>query len=224
MATSKRTTRKSRSPAAAAKRPAGKRAAQKDAIQRRILAAALQLFESKGYQSTTTRAIAKRAKIAEGTVFNYFETKDDIVLYFLELEVDEAIAAVRGQPRLRSAPLEEKLFALIQRQLEYLAPHESFIGAAFLLALRPASKLAVSARAVALRQRYLAFVEELMAESLPEGSMNLYAWVAPQVFWIYYIGILLFWLNDTSRGKQRTLALLDRSLALGVRALQKGAL
>src|SRR5689334_17206313 len=131
MATRKRSRTPAKKPAKkAAKKPAGKRAAQKDAIQRRILAAALQLFESKGYQSTTTRAIAQRARIAEGTVFNYFETKDDIVLYFLELEVDEAIAAVRGQTRLRNAPLEEKLFALIQRQLEYLAPHESFIGAA----------------------------------------------------------------------------------------------
>src|SRR3954470_874572 len=149
---------------AAAQRVPGKRAAKKEAVQRRILDAALQLFESKGYDRTTTRAIAQRAKIAEGTVFNYFETKDDIVLYFFELEVDEAIATVRGQPRMQRAPLEEKLFALIQRQLEYLAPYQSFIGAAFLQALRPASKLAVSARALALRQRYLAFVEELMLE------------------------------------------------------------
>ena len=208
----------------ARKRVSGTRAAKKEAIQRRILNAALALFESKGYDRTTTKAIARKAKVAEGTVFNYFETKDDIVLYFLELEVDEAIAAVRGRPRLRDAPLEEKLFALIQRQLEFLAPYQSFIGAAFLHALRPASKLAVSVRALALRQRYLAFVDQLMRESLPEGSMNVYSWIAPQVFWIYYIGVLLFWLNDTSADKQRTLAFLDRSLAIGVRALRQGSL
>src|SRR6185503_11603536 len=99
-----------------AARRSTRRAVKKEAIQRRILNAALALFESKGYDRTTTKAIARRAKVAEGTVFNYFETKDDIVLYFLELEVDEAIAAVRGQARLKDARLEEKLFALIQRQ------------------------------------------------------------------------------------------------------------
>lgn len=209
---------------AAPKSAGGARAANKEATQKRILKAALELFDSKGYDNTTTSAIAKRAGIAEGTVFNYFETKDDIVLYFLELEVDEAIRAVRSRPQLRNAPLEEKLFALIERQLGYLAPYKRFIGAAFLQALRPASKLAVSVRALSLRQRYIAFVEELMRESLPTNGLNIYAWIAPQVFYLYYIGVLLFWLNDASENKQATLAFLDRSLAIGVAALRKGSL
>ena len=33
--------------------------------------------------------------------------------------------------RLRKASIDEKLFALVQTQLEFLAPHERFIGAAF---------------------------------------------------------------------------------------------
>ena len=68
-------------------------------------------------------------RISEGTVFNYFETKEDIALYFFGLEVDHAIAAVRKNPALKRAPLEEKLFALVENQLEFLAPHERFIGA-----------------------------------------------------------------------------------------------
>src|SRR5258706_11622396 len=69
-------------------RPApGRRASNKEATRQRIVAAALALFQSKGFEPTTTRAIARKAKVAEGTVFNYFETKEDIALYFLELEV-----------------------------------------------------------------------------------------------------------------------------------------
>jgi hypothetical protein len=45
-------------------------------------------------------------------------------------------------------------------------------------------------------------------------------WVA-QAFWIYYVGILIYWLNDSSPRKQHTLAFLDRSLALGT-AILKG--
>src|SRR4030095_13741759 len=130
----------------------GRRAQSKETIRKRIVSSALALFQTRGFDSTTTKAIAGKAGIAEGTVFNYFKTKEDIALHFFELEVDQAIAAVRESPRLRKAPLEEKLFALVQSQLEFLAPHERFIGAAFIQALRPASPLGpFSPRAPQLR-------------------------------------------------------------------------
>src|ERR1700704_523393 len=102
----------------------GRRGAKKEDTKTRIVAAALALFQSRGFDATTTKAIARKARVAEGTVFNYFPTKEDIALYFLEQEVELAMAAVRGNARLRKASLDEKLFALVQTQLEYLAPHE----------------------------------------------------------------------------------------------------
>jgi AcrR family transcriptional regulator len=201
-----------------------RRAEKKAATKKRIVDAALPLFQTKGFDATTTKAIARRAKIAEGTVFNYFETKEDIALYFFELEMDHAIATVRARKALAKAPLEEKLFALIESQIEFLGPHEKFIGAAFIQALKPTSKLGFSVQALALRQRYLAFVDELMAASLPNRRATAFGWMAPQVFWLYYLGILLYWLHDESPAKQNTLAFLDRSLHLGVALLRKGTL
>lgn len=202
----------------------GRRAQNKEATRERIVTAALHLFNTKGFDAATTKQIAHRAGVAEGTVFNYFETKEDIALHFFEREVDHAIATVRGKARLRKAPLEEKLFALIHSQIDFLAPYEKFIGAAFVQALRPTSKLTFSLQAMALRTRYLAFVQQLIEESLPAGSTNALSWVAPQAFWIYYLGVLLYWLHDSSAGKQSTLAFLDRSLRLGVSALRKGTI
>ena len=205
----------------APKRPVGRRAQNKEAIRKRIVTAALNLFQTKGFEATTTRAIARKAGIAEGTVFNYFRTKEDIALHFFELEVDHAIAAVRQNPRLKKAPLEEKLFALVHSQLEYLAPYERFIGAAFIQALKPTSLLGpFSHRAQELRHRYVGFVQELFEESLPKRSPL--TWVAPEAFWIYYLGALLYWLHDSSLGKQNTLAFLDRSLSIGVSVMKQG--
>jgi len=207
-------------PATPKRPPAGRRAEQKTAIQARIVAAALNLFQTKGFEATTTKAIARKAGIAEGTVFNYFRTKDDIALYFFEQEVDHAIEVVRRTPRLRSAPLEEKLFALVQSQLEYLEPYERFIGAAFVEALKPASKLGMfSHRAQALRHRYIAFVQELFEEAFPKKQVSHISWWAPDAFWVYYVGALLFWLQDKSPHKQHTLAFLDRTLKVGVNLL-----
>lgn len=204
-------------------RPAGRRAQNKQEMRERIVKAALSLFQTKGFDATTTKAIARKARIAEGTVFNYFKSKDDIALYFFEQEVDQAMAAVRENPRLRKAPLEEKLFTLVHSQLEFLAHYERFIGAALIHALKPASPLGpFSHRAQELRHRYLGFVEELIQESAPKRRQGPLSFFAPEVFWIYYLGLLLYWLYDTSEGKQNTLAFLDRSLNAGVSMLKRG--
>jgi len=207
---------------AAAKRPAGRRAENKEAIRNSIVTAALDLFQTKGFEATTTKAIARKAGIAEGTVFNYFRTKEDIALHFFEQEVDHAIASVRDNPRLRKAPLEEKLFTLVHSQLEYLAPYERFIGAAFIQALKPTSPLGpFSHRAQELRHRYVGFVQELFEESFPKNRHGPLSWMAPEAFWIYYLSTLLYWLHDSSPGKQSTLAFLDRSLSIGVSLLKR---
>jgi AcrR family transcriptional regulator len=204
-------------------RPRGRRAQNKQEIRERIVKAALSLFQTKGFDATTTKAIARKAGIAEGTVFNYFKSKDDIALYFFEQEVDHAMAAVRENPRLRKAPLEEKLFTLVYSQLEYLAPYERFIGAALIHALKPASPFGpFSHRAQELRHRYLGFVEELIEESIPGHRRSPLTFLAPEVFWIYYLGALLYWLYDSSEDKQNTLAFLDRSLNIGVSILRQG--
>ena len=201
----------------------GRRAQQKTATRARILAAALHLFRTRGFDQTTTRAIATRARIAEGTVFNYFRTKEDIALAFLEQEVDHAIAAVRENRRLRRAPLEEQLFALVQSQLEFLAPHERFIGAALAHAVQPGSKLGpLSVQSQALQVRYLSFVQDLVDQAIRRKEIVAAGWWTPQAFWVLYLGVLLFWLHDSSPGKEHTLALLDRSLKLGLALLKKG--
>ena len=204
--------------------PPRRRAELKQATRAGIVRAALQLFQSKGFDQTTTKAIARKAGIAEGTVFNYFPTKEDIALHFFNEELDHAIAAVRGTPRLAKAPLQEKLFALVHSQLEYLAPYERFIGAAVVHALRPTSRLGpFSTSTQLLYLRYVELVEQLMNESLPKERGTLTRLWAPRAFWLFYLGMVLYWLHDSSEDKQDTLALLDRSLTVAVPLMFRGA-
>lgn len=45
-----------------------------------ILGAAARLFARKGFHRTTTRDIADAANLAEGTLYNYFSSKDELLL------------------------------------------------------------------------------------------------------------------------------------------------
>src|SRR6266446_4605345 len=97
-----------------AKRP--KREEKKESTRQAILRAALALFADKGFYTTTTKAISRKAKIAEGTLFNYFQTKEDLALYFFEQELSGVSDWYRRDKRAQNAPLPEKLFAIIHRR------------------------------------------------------------------------------------------------------------
>ncbi|MBU2621754.1 MAG: TetR/AcrR family transcriptional regulator [Proteobacteria bacterium] len=47
--------------------------------ERKILEAAIDVFSEKGFSGATTNEIAKRAGVAEGTIFRYFKTKKDLL-------------------------------------------------------------------------------------------------------------------------------------------------
>jgi AcrR family transcriptional regulator len=47
--------------------------------QKAILEAAVEVFSSRGFWDTPTSLISKTAGIADGTLFNYFKTKDDLI-------------------------------------------------------------------------------------------------------------------------------------------------
>jgi len=47
--------------------------------QERILDAALELFATRGYQATAVPEIARAANVATGTIYRYFDTKDDLL-------------------------------------------------------------------------------------------------------------------------------------------------
>src|SRR5215469_17143525 len=93
----------------------GRREQNKERTKERILVAALELFREKGLEGTTTKQVSKKAGIAEGTLFNYFKTKEDLALYFFQKETENLIDWFRADTRLQKAPLPEKLFAIIHR-------------------------------------------------------------------------------------------------------------
>lgn len=205
-------------------RAPGRRQKNKERTREAILQAALDLFGKKGFARATTKEIARRAGVAEGTIFNYFRTKDDIALHFFRREVAHVIASFERDARLRRAPIEEKLFAVIQKQLEYLTPYRGFLGEILFQALRPASSLhPLSLESQRLNLDYLEFIRRIFETSPETSRASMLGALAPQVFLIYYLGVLLFWLHDDSPGQEATLAFLDRSLKIGLSVLRGAA-
>lgn len=56
----------------------------KEETKAAIIKESTKLFSDLGYAKTNTKTIAQRCNIAEGTIFNYFATKDDILMAVFE--------------------------------------------------------------------------------------------------------------------------------------------
>lgn len=105
-----------------------------------ILRAAVRLFGSGHYHSTTIPSLAPEAGVAEGSIYNYFKSKEDVAFVALaeaaEVLERDLVATVPRQ----AAPLEQLTYAaasLLQMGEEDLetaryvlvSDHESFLGA-----------------------------------------------------------------------------------------------
>lgn len=53
-------------------------------VRGEIMDAAISIISKKGFKNTTTKEIAAKADMAEGTLYNYFKNKDDILMSIAE--------------------------------------------------------------------------------------------------------------------------------------------
>lgn len=76
-----------------------------EARRNQILDAATKVFAKKGFHRTTTKEIARTAGISEGTIYNYFTTKSDLLIGLMtrlaEVESlnEELVDALQGDVR-----------------------------------------------------------------------------------------------------------------------------
>src|SRR5688572_28878458 len=84
-----------------------------------ILRAAIKVFAGKGYFNSKVSDIAKEAGIADGTVYLYFKSKDDILHSFFDRAMAEFIAEGKKQLAELESPA-EKLRRIAELHLERL--------------------------------------------------------------------------------------------------------
>jgi len=87
----------------------GRRELQKHERERRILIAARRLFDRKGYAKTSMEEVAARAGLAVGTLYNYFHSKDDLLLAIMRREADRLL---RIGERILADPPKDPILAL----------------------------------------------------------------------------------------------------------------
>ena len=187
-------------------------ASTKEATRRKILQVAGELFDSRGFRDTTSRDLAASAGIAAGTIFNYFASKEMIVLQLMADALDRSESTFARRVR-QGSTLEEDLFLYVSTGLRQLRPLRGFISPALDTHLGPASGGASNELADRIRTEHLESVSGLLNK---HGHVEPLTAVQLHMYWLLYTGVLAFWARDASRKQEETLALLDQSVKMFV--------
>jgi len=84
----------------------------------RIIAAAVKVFAKNGFFQSKVSEIAREAGVADGTIYLYFQNKDDILISLFEEEMAKILASVRQAVAQEADPAKKlQAFALAHLNL-----------------------------------------------------------------------------------------------------------
>ena len=193
-----------------------------DETRGRILAAALELFRSQGFEMTTMREIAASAQVATGAAYYYFDSKDAIVLAFYD-QAQKEMEPLLEEVLSTTRDLRQRLLAILEVKLSYFESSRSLLGA-LAVHIDPKHPLSpFSEQTQAIREQDTRFFERAVAGSRLRIPDDLMAYL-PRLLWLHQMGILLFWIYDRSPGQRKTRALLEKSVHAIVRLLRLSSL
>ena len=178
-----------------------------------ILNTALEMLHERGYENTTMRAIAQKAGVSLGNAYHYFGSKDHLIQAFYHQTHDNHLRA--SLPVLQEeTSLKARLLSVMRLKIDTLEPYHEFAGVLFQTAADPHSPLNPFAHAAApVRRDSIKLFEDLVAGSKARIPEDLRAEL-PYLLWLYHMGIILFWIHDSSRKRARTYHLIDQTVDL----------
>lgn len=178
-----------------------------------ILETALEIFREKGYEQTTMRAIADKAKLSLGNAYYYFHSKEHLIQAFYHRTHEEHLAA--SIPALeKEQTLKARLLAVMRLKIETINPYHEFAGVLFKTAANPGSPLnPFSDESDPVRKESIELFEKVLDGTKVRVSKDLRAEL-PYLLWVYHMGIVLFWIHDKSPRHSRTYRLIDHTVDL----------
>jgi len=174
----------------------------------RIVDAFMALLAEKPFERIGFAEIAAAADVSLSDLRGTFPSALAILAAQVR-ETDRAVLA-GGDADMAEEPPRERLFDVLMRRLEVLAPHKTAVRSLMRSASRnPGLALALNSLGVRSQQWMLTAAD--IAASGPRGMLR------AQGLALLFASVLRTWVDDEDPGLARTMAALDRALARGQR-------
>ena len=178
-----------------------------------ILETALDMFRERGYDETTMRAIAQKAGVSLGNAYYYFRSKEYLIQAFYQRLHDSHIEA--ALPALEhDKTVKARLLTAMRTKIDTMKPYHQFAGVLFKTAANPKSPLnPFGDESDPVRKQGIKLFETVLEGATARIPKDLQAEL-PYLLWVYSMGIVLFWIHDSSPNRRRTYRLIDHTVDL----------
>lgn len=175
-----------------ATQPPSRRLRRSAEIRERLFRAALDLFAYKGFADTTVEDITEAADVGKGTFFNYFPSKEHILLAFGEMQLGKLESAI-AEARESDVSIEQFLRALPERMTQEPTRHPGIIRA--LLQAYLSTTNTVREAMMDMQRRVLAMHTQIIQMGQERGEIrtDVPAAEMASVFRQTVFGTLLMW-------------------------------
>lgn len=181
-------------------------------VRETIIATASELFYQKGYNLTGINEIIKEAGIAKATLYNHFQSKDDICLAYLEHKNTAFLSEIKRFV-LKAQPGKAQLLALFDFLLQFFNSKE-FNGCWCINTVSeiPKSEERIRDEIKVQKKQFLEMIKELASSNYPEKMEKDTEVLATQVYLLYEGAISESFLHQDPWPIASAKALCDRIL------------
>jgi AcrR family transcriptional regulator len=177
-------------------------------MRERIIAAFLSLLAEKSFERIGFGEIAERAGVSLADIRDEFNSTLGIHAAHVKL-IDRQVLSSGDDDMAEESP-RERLFDVLMRRLDVLAPHKDAVRS-LLRSVRRNPPLALALNGLAVRSQQWMLAAANIDSSGPRGMLR------AQGLAVMFARVLQVWVDDDDPGLARTMAALDRGLGRGAR-------
>lgn len=177
--------------------------------RQRILDAAIEVFAARGFYNARVSDIAKAAGVADGTIYLYFKSKDDLLISLFEDKMEVIIGRFRAT-MADNERASDRLRRFIQLHLEMVAA-EPTLAEVLTVELRQSAKFMREYKAPKFGE-YLGLLEEIieLGRQTQEFRADLHPGIAKRVLFGALDEVSLHWVSS----RRKPYALEDAALEI----------
>ncbi len=136
----------------------------------KILVSAIKVFSQKGFAKTTMSDVANRAKVGVGTLYNYFQNKDDLLLQCMKKTINDEIELIRIASEKITDPFEKLRYFLHEHRL--LVENKPYIARFLIIELRQSEGFYKRNPSYNPMQYYLNYISSIFSEGVAQGKIR----------------------------------------------------
>lgn len=176
-----------------------------------ILQAAEKLFAKKGFYPTTIDEIAKEAKSAKGTIYLYFNNKEDLFFSVIETKLDLLLNKIQEAVE-KPGSASQRIKTAISIHLKFLEENKNFfkVMESFPEGLKKKLERKLKGRVVEKQSRYIEILDRLIQEAIDRKEIKA---LDSKKLAIILMGIVhsltVYWISQREKKSLST----DKSLA-----------